>query len=209
MADDAEIAVPFGAAPDIDGTISPGEWDDAVRLDTGEGAAVYLKHDGKNLYVAFRGKGKGIATVYFYADGEVRVLHASYSLGTSAYKKLADGEEYTAVREFRWVRDAEAFRRDESWHASMILEGAPTDIEFSISLDLLGIETLADATPPIALAYIHLTEGKDSGKPDLFRLPPRLSDSTLSEKLLCGYNPEELYFDPESWGQIRLGEGER
>lgn len=50
--------VPEGTAPTLDGLISPGEWDDALKI---EGAlpwqAIYFKHDSANLYVTAQAKG--------------------------------------------------------------------------------------------------------------------------------------------------------
>ena len=47
-----EIAAVAGSTPSIDGVIASGEWDDASSVSFNN-TVVYVKQDGKNLYVAF------------------------------------------------------------------------------------------------------------------------------------------------------------
>ncbi len=48
------IEVPRGPAPVIDGELSPGEWDQAIELPTGDApVAAWATHDGNALYLAF------------------------------------------------------------------------------------------------------------------------------------------------------------
>src|SRR5687767_5395371 len=51
------INVPYGAASTIDGTFSPGEWDDAnmLVLTASPQTKVLYKHDSSNFYIAFAG----------------------------------------------------------------------------------------------------------------------------------------------------------
>lgn len=64
----AAAAIPAGAAPQLDGRFTPGEWDDAARqaitLNGGIKIQVYTKHDAANLYAAFDGLDQGEAALF-------------------------------------------------------------------------------------------------------------------------------------------------
>ena len=47
-----EIAAVVGSTPSIDGVIASGEWDDASNVSFNN-TVVYVKQDGRNLYMAF------------------------------------------------------------------------------------------------------------------------------------------------------------
>ncbi|MBT0160858.1 hypothetical protein G4O51_12835, partial [Candidatus Bathyarchaeota archaeon A05DMB-2] len=47
-----EINANYGSAPNVDGVIALGEWDDASTVSFNN-TVVYVKQDGRNLYVAF------------------------------------------------------------------------------------------------------------------------------------------------------------
>jgi hypothetical protein len=96
------LEVPRGAAPTIDGVLSPGEWDAARRREFTGGSHLLLMHDQGRLYIGMRAH---IGSLCLDGGGTIAVLHSSASLGTAVYEKGEAGWKRT--REFDWTcRDA-------------------------------------------------------------------------------------------------------
>ncbi|MEJ2747182.1 MAG: hypothetical protein P8183_04600 [Anaerolineae bacterium] len=59
----ANVAIPAGTAPQLDGRFTPGEWDDAARqtitVNNNVKVKIYAQHDDATLYVAFDGLNQG------------------------------------------------------------------------------------------------------------------------------------------------------
>jgi hypothetical protein len=64
----ADVIIPAGTAPQLDGRFTDGEWDDAGQqtIQTGAGVQVqaFYKHDAANLYVAFDGLDQGSTALF-------------------------------------------------------------------------------------------------------------------------------------------------
>jgi hypothetical protein len=64
----ANITIPAGTAPQMDGRFTPGEWDDAssqtILTSDGVNVSIYSKHDDANLYVAFDGLDQGETALF-------------------------------------------------------------------------------------------------------------------------------------------------
>jgi len=132
------LEIPRATAVTVDGVISPGEWDHAMRLEIVVAeqwiVTVYAQHDGKNLYLAYSGlKREGqerYPEVLFDPDnGKTATwtprqwwLHASYNLCES--KGRPD--------DYRTCKPAQ-----QGWTATRFpLQGVS---EFAISLDKIGL----------------------------------------------------------------------
>jgi hypothetical protein len=64
----ANVAIPAGTAPQLDGRFTPGEWDAAARqtitVNGGVKVKIYAQHDAANLYVAFDGLNQGETALF-------------------------------------------------------------------------------------------------------------------------------------------------
>ncbi|MFN0241542.1 MAG: hypothetical protein ACKVWV_01490 [Planctomycetota bacterium] len=200
-----DLAVPLGAAIDLDGKIGDEEWKGALRLPLEGGGALFVRHDAKNVYVGLRGERQGWAHVYVKRGDEVVVRHASASLGTAIYAKSEGGKwqpkqgfpaaggewalrETTLTPEVRALR--EKFLAREGWVATNNNMGK-TEIELVLARKDLG------ERPVLAFAFVC-----DPTKPLLF--PPTLSDGCTSAELLMGNTPSELDFRTDTWSRLRF-----
>jgi hypothetical protein len=80
------VAVPETDGPPVllDGTFSPGEWDDALPVPAGGGVTLFLKKEAGHLFIGVlcRGLTTPITDLFIEPDGgEVHQLHASAQLG--------------------------------------------------------------------------------------------------------------------------------
>ncbi|HKE19946.1 MAG TPA: FG-GAP repeat protein [Kofleriaceae bacterium] len=136
------IAVPRGAAPAVDGVVGDAEWSAAVAIPLGRGAMLRLVHDGARVYLGISGApaapGQGFGCVMIAGADRVRVLHASYKLGSAIYDRGADGAFHPRSTDYAW-KDAATMLRDEGWMASLARAG-----DGGIALAFLG----ADDLPP-------------------------------------------------------------
>lgn len=218
--DIASTTVPFGTAPTIDGNIETDEWKGSTEIRIGSERFLYLKHDGTNLHLAIFGRGKGIGTVFVPRGDKVFVLHASYSLGWAEYLRKQDEKDWDCTREFLWEHrnlnrlpkeEAEQVMREylstKGWVASTIPMGKASEMEFTVSLEFLGIEPpgnkkenqAKDSKCKSVITYLHL----DKGSPTML-WPGDLTDSSSNERLFFGYNPKPLRFDFSQWGSLNI-----
>lgn len=158
------VAALYGTAPTVDGTISPGEWDDAstVTFSVKDGdCTVYVKQDGSSLYVAFDIPDTTPATplsidkcailldvdhndgypaqtddLQFFAsrDGGLRELHGTGGGWTGVYPEVG------------WTASA-----------SSMADGFQT--EYSIPYDKIGVTAGVDKTLGIAFEVYDLANG--------------------------------------------------
>jgi len=132
------LQIPGAAAVAIDGVISPGEWDHAMRFEIVVAeqwiVTVYAQHDDKNLYLAYTGlkheSQERYPEVLFDPDNGKTLtwrqgqwwLHASYNLCESNGRP----DDYTSCRPAQ-----------QGWTATRFpLQSAS---EFAISLDKIGL----------------------------------------------------------------------
>ena len=102
LAEQVTVSVPLGNPPAIDGTLSPGEWDDAAIELLSDGSELLLMHADGYLYLGIRSATReAFATnIYVEDNDQVRILHASAALGTAIYQQGTDSWEQT--RAFDW-----------------------------------------------------------------------------------------------------------
>ncbi len=96
------LVVPVGFPPTIDGTFSPGEWDDATVETFADGSQLLLLQAGDFIYLGIRANESGtIAGNVFISRGdEIAILHTSAALGTAIYQQGVDGWQQT--QDFTW-----------------------------------------------------------------------------------------------------------
>ena len=184
-------------APEINGTISPGEWEQA-RVETfADGSELMLMHTRDFLYLAIRASTPQmiVGNVYIQRENEVSILHASAALGTAIYHKGDQAWEQT--QDFTWqCRDAgfgdEAmakraeFLQLEGWLASITRLGRFNEMEYQIEVGE-GITTLA-------VVFLQNHEANP--------YPVTLADDCV--QLFSGGIPEEMRFSTGLWVPISL-----
>ncbi|MDX2262516.1 MAG: hypothetical protein SFU84_12565 [Gemmatimonadales bacterium] len=100
-----DTEVPRGRAPALDGVIDSLEWTDAARISLGTGSQLYLKHDGKDLFIGMRVTGPLLPGLCLERGDTIKVLHASASLGVATYAP-GGAAARTRLTDFQWgVRD--------------------------------------------------------------------------------------------------------
>jgi len=204
----APLRVPYGRPIRLDGTLDREEWADALRVKLHPEREVWLKHDGKALHVGFRGANPPVlGSLGLRIGHEIRILHASASLGEAVYRKK--GLNWRRVRSFTWrCQDTRDGACDESerkehfeefgWVASTMRMGSKQDTEYTISMPLVK-----KSDSRLSIVFLDLTA---PGGPATLVWPRSLDDASRQMRLLCGKPAETLSFAPESWGEFRLAE---
>ena len=141
--DRSTIPVPQGESPVIDGTMSPGEWENAAVETFADGSALLLMCSGGYLYLGIQATMPGmiVGNVFVDRGDEVTILHSSAALGTALYQK---GEaSWQQTQGFVWrcrktddgeaaQAERDAFLKEEHWVASNSRMGSPNELEYQI-----------------------------------------------------------------------------
>jgi hypothetical protein len=188
------------AIPVIDGTISPGEWQDARVEYFFEDSELFLMRSEDYWYIGIRADTRDLIVVnIFIARGEdINILHASAALGTASYQKEAD--KWLLTREFTWFcRDTsdspearaerEAFLMAEGWVATNSYIGNPNEMEFQVKRE-------EDALP-LAVTFIVVP----GNSPTFW--PTGLQDATSRS---LDELPERINFTPDEWGVLSFSD---
>ena len=192
----------LGEAPTIDGTLEEGEWDDATRIEL-ETTWIWLKHDGESLYIGLRGQTRSFGNVCVMYGEQVYMLRASDGIGTAIYDPAGAGwspkTQFGAKLRQKATNKAIQAKRDEyfeawGWIANNRNTGKLQDMEYRISLGLIGIEN-----PKVAITYTDREHTKETSS-----WPTDLDDGCLHEAVLRGATPSQLAIDPDSWATIIL-----
>ena len=141
----SELFVPQGDAPILDGTLSAGEWDDAVSKSFTDGSELYLMHDDENLYLGIRANPSNmiVGNIFIDRGGEVAILHSSAALGTAIYTQSEEGWERT--QRFVWRcrstgdsasarAERDVFLAEDGWLANNSYMGNPNELEYQIAV---------------------------------------------------------------------------
>ena len=139
------IAAPPGKPQAIDGTLSPGEWDDAAKDAFSDGSELFLMYSEGYLYLGIRANTPEMiaGNVFVAYDDRVEILHVSAALATAVYRQ--DADRWLMAKGFKWccrstVENAAAqdersnFLRDEHWVAANSRIGAPNELEYQIEV---------------------------------------------------------------------------
>ncbi|MEQ1891507.1 MAG: hypothetical protein ABL998_03100 [Planctomycetota bacterium] len=203
-AESRPLAIPPGPPIELDGKLGEAEWQGALRQELTGGGELFLRHDGKLVYLGLRGPKPGWTHVYLGGEDEVRVLHASAALGTATYQK-DDLGAWQPTRAFP-ARDAWKLRSAEltpqmkvareehliaeRWVASNTSMGA-RECEFVLDRRLFSPSTR------LALAYVS-----NPTAPSYW--PARLADDCRKRELVTGTTPPDLAFAPETWERLEF-----
>lgn len=194
-AEDLTFDAPRGNPPSIDGTLSPGEWADARRVELASGELLFMS-DGDYLYVGIRSEVLGLGSMCVSWDDEISVLHSSAALGTATYVRTS-GDDWRRTRAFSWTcRDtsqSEGARQSrqrhleqEKWLASNGNMGEPAEMEYQIAM--------IDGKVRLAVTYL---KGPDYDAAEVW--PANLEDGCREIELLQGEAPDSSKFAPETW----------
>lgn len=191
----------------LDGRIDAAEWAGALTVTSPGGLTARLLHDGRHLYAAFAGDRFGFNSLCTAQDGQVRILHASAALGAVAYTRrqaswVSRDTAFTYGMRDTSVTDAARAQRDaylatHGWVANTVQMGGGRAQEFRIALSTLG------ARPRIAVARFIPVDG---GSPEIHRWPASVdsTDGCVAHRLVSGYVPSPLTFDPDRWAELTL-----
>jgi hypothetical protein len=91
------IPVPQGKPIAIDGTISPGEWDNAGVETFSDNSELLLMHSEGYLYLGIRANTPEMIAGNIFIDrgDEIAILHSSAALGTALYERGIDSWQQT------------------------------------------------------------------------------------------------------------------
>lgn len=191
---------PATGFPEIDGIISPGEWDHAhVSLRTfSDDSELFIIQNFSTVYLAIRSSTPEMiaANVFLQYGDRIKILHTSAALGTAIYQK--DDTAWQQIQDFSWccrrtgngdaVRsERAAFLDKEGWVAAISPTGTPNELEFQIELEgesvQLAVNILRSSNPDEKVVFpVGLEDGCSIPTP--------------------GGLPAEMYFSPDQWLQI-------
>lgn len=205
LTEQSTISVPEGEPLAIDGTISPGEWDNA-RIETfADNSELLLMYSESYLYLAFRANTPEMiaGNIFINRDDEIAILHSSAALGTALYEKGMDSWQQT--QEFAWCcrktgnseaaqAERDAFLNDDHWVAANSRMGSPNELEYQIEL--------TNETLHLAVNFI-----KASNPNQKIPWPNDLDDDCI--KPTPGGLPAQLNFSPDRWATIDIFLSER
>jgi hypothetical protein len=197
-----ELAVPFGAAPTVDGTVGEAEWARAATVALERGVMLRFLHDGERVYMAISGLAppeSAFACLLIAEPEHIRVLHASAKLGSAIYTAGADQRYQPRSKTYAW-RPGEELMRDEGWLATTVSEANRRQQEFALTFAALG---LPDRARRIALGYFHVDPAARPAQPGAMVWPAGLDDAVANVQLLGGFNPDALSFEPSRWVVLR------
>jgi len=194
------LVVPVGIPPTIDGTFSPGEWDDATVEAFADGSQLHLLQAEDFIYVGIRANESGMiaGNVFIHRGDEIAILHTSAALGTAIYQQGVDGWQQT--QGFTWrcrntgnsesaqVERAE-FLRDEGWLAANGMMGIPNELEYQIKIP--------DQEFRLAMVYIKATYPYEK-----VPWPTKLDDDCIQPA--SGGLPLVMQFSSEQWSKLEL-----
>jgi formylglycine-generating enzyme required for sulfatase activity len=190
------VGVPQGSSPTLDGTLSPGEWNNATVETFADGSELLLMHAGGYLYLGIRANTTEmiVGNVFIQRGDEITIFHSSEALGTAIYQKGED--HWHQVQDFTWqCRDAsdsdiaqaerDAFLQQEGWVAANSRMGTPEELEYRIEI--------AEDALRLAVNFI-----RGSNPNEKIPWPAGLDDDCI--KPTPGGLPPEMQFSPELWG---------
>ena len=192
------ITVPLGFPPEIDGTISPGEWDGALVGAFADGSELYLMQAGDYLYLGIRAITPEMiaGNVFIHRGDEIAILHSSAALGTAIY--LKDEYSWKQDQDFTWrcrntsssesaQKERAEFLQAEDWLAANGLMGTPNELEYQIRI----------SDQKFRLSAVHIISTYPYEK---VPWPADLADDCILPT--PGGLPEEFYFSPDQWENL-------
>ncbi len=193
-----QVPDPVSGFPEIDGIISPGEWDHARVEAFSDGSELLLLQNGSTLYLAIRSSTpEMIASNVFIQHGDmIKIMHTSAALGTAIYQK--NETVWQQIQNFSWccrtpgngeaVRsERAAFLEREGWVAAISRTGTPNELEFRIELQGESVQLA-----------VNILRSSNPAEKAIF--PIGLDDDTITPT--PDGLPAEMHFSPEKWLNI-------
>jgi hypothetical protein len=203
----ADVLVPRGVAPTIDGFVHEIEWGDARSVRFEGGQNLLFKRNGQHLYIAIIGASGGIGSVGIASGDTLTILHASTGLITAYYQRAEvgwhlisgfDGPKNDAGLEFARgeERQSAAYLSANlgqfGWRANVVELGPPDEMEYQI--DLGGYER---NTAQVSVVFLQMR-----AEARYAVAPPGLDDAALDAELVAGSAADTLAFDPNRWMSV-------
>jgi hypothetical protein len=198
----AEVSVPRGHAPVLDGVLSPAEWNEARRIPLHDGGEILLQVADGNLYVGLRRAKLAVGNICLDRGDEVAVLHSSAALGTAVYVRA--GTSWKLQRSFDWKCRLEpnvgpdalqaqrkTFLGKEHWLASTATMGTPGEMEYQIAMPTSSLR--------LAISSIQVADKA------IASWPLALGDDCRNPDLLGGDHIEATRFSPLEWITVHAG----
>jgi hypothetical protein len=196
----ADLSVPQGGPVTVDGTLAPGEWDDARKETFADGSELLLMYEQGNLYLGIRGSASEmiVGNIFVQHEGEIRILHTSAALGTAVYRQ--DAESWRQTQAFDWCcrrtdgsdaaqTERDAFFQDEGWVSINSRMGTPNELEYKIVLPHGSVRLAANLI-------------RSSAPNDKVPWPSDLNDDCT--KPTPGGLPEQMQFSLGQWASLRF-----
>ena len=184
-----------GFGPVIDGSIQPGEWEQAEVYVSENGSELLLINMGEHLYIALKANPPELVSGnIFIFDGEkISILHTSAALGTMVYQQ--EGDIWRQTQDFVWCCRSradnesarslrEGFYETDGWLGINSFNGVVGELEYMIRLT--GEE--------ISLA-VNITSAESPEMKQVW--PAGITDGPTL--VLQGEFPEEMDYSPEFW----------
>ncbi len=209
------LSVPPGDPPVLDGQLTPGEWDGALRQEFTDGGELWLLRSGDYLYLAvrvnFAAPQDVVSAVCLARGDQVFILHSSASLGTAIFQR--DAAQWEATQTFAWAlgepptdptaaeQQRQTFLAESRWLATLGTATTTGAVEYQIAIP----------DEPFSLALAYLLPPR-AAKLEAAWWPVDLADDCRKISLLQGDAGQEqsaplrLKFAPETWATIQLGE---
>lgn len=194
------LILPIGHTPHIDGTLSLGEWDQALVEEFLDGSELFLLTSGEYLYIGINANHQEMigANVFLQTDTGISISHVSAALGTGLFQE--ENQAWQRIKSFDWccrnTSDNESsqaelakFLEAENWVSVNSRRGTLNQIEYQIKL------------PPhdFRLAVVYI---KTSPPYEKIPWPTNLDDDTI--KPTPGGLPETMFFSPGDWTMISV-----
>jgi hypothetical protein len=182
-----------------DGVLSSSELKNAEKHELKAGYKLYTKKSGAILYLAMTGEQKFWAHVYLSDTESLSIMHASAAIDAVTYKR--NNTIWTTGDSFHFeLRDRVYDSRVDSimtkymathgWVANNSNIGNSTTIEFRINI--------GKWKQPLYFACVFA--GHDM---TFYPFPTTISDDALLPRLVQGYTPDSLKFEPGKWSRIK------
>jgi hypothetical protein len=183
----------------IDGVMAQHEWQGAEELLSGDGYRLLLKKKNEILYGVMTGGNKFWAHLYISDNSFIKVMHASAALGSVEYKR--NNKVWVTMDTFNYeLRDTiynsntatkmSNYFSTYGWVANNNNLGSGNVIEFKVNIKKMK--------GPLYFACVIANNDMT-----LHGFPVGLKDNTILPRLVQGYAPDSLSFEPGTWKRIK------
>jgi hypothetical protein len=185
--------------PVIDGILGKDEWKGAREEQLGNGNKLLIKNEPGVLYIAMVNE-KGFWAHAYLSDGNVvKVMHTSAALDAVQYSKVnsdwltKDTFQYE-MRDRIYNKEVEEkirqYYETNGWVASNVNMGGGKIAEFKINT--------SEWKGPLYVACVMANNDMT-----FHSWPQNLKDDTILPRLVQGYTPDSLNFQPSRWEKIK------